>query len=66
MAKFSKLQEEEIKIDIQDTYDENIIDSHNSLINIVLRNPKNEDLKYLMDLKKIFTIKDLKREVYKL
>ncbi len=56
MSTYQKFDnEEEIKIDV--------VQSEHSPINIILRNPSNEDIKYKLDLLQIVHGKDLRSEV---
>jgi hypothetical protein len=59
MSKFEKLQEE-INIDVGLDSPNNLM---NNYINIVLRNPKNQDIKYQLDATKIKFVKDLRIDV---
>jgi hypothetical protein len=58
MANFAKLNEEEIKIQI-----EPMLIIPDDLINVIFRNPKKEDYKHIINTKNIKTIKDLRKEV---
>jgi hypothetical protein len=58
MANFAKLNEEEIKIEIESSKT-----TPDYIINILLRNPKREDFKYTINTNIIKTIKHLKNEV---
>lgn len=60
MANFAKLNEEEIKIEIEPN-----TTTPDHIINIILRNPKREDYKHTLNTKIVKTIKDLKKEVNK-
>jgi hypothetical protein len=55
----SKIRDEEIIIDIDSSQSEN----NDFKINIIFRNPRNEDFKYTLDRKKILLVKDLRRDV---
>jgi len=56
MSTYQKFDnEEEIKIDV--------VQGENAPINIILRNPSNEDIKYKLDLLQTVNGKDLRSEV---
>lgn len=59
MANFARLNEEEIKIEV----DQKNNSTSDNLINIILRNPKREDFKMIVNTKNIKTIKNLRKEV---
>jgi hypothetical protein len=57
-AKFEKFSdEEEVAIEIEDH------SKGTGSLNIVLRNPKNEDIKYSFDQNKIKSVKEMRKEV---
>jgi hypothetical protein len=59
MANFARLNEEEIKIEVD--HKNNTISDN--LIYVILRNPKGEDYKLTINTKNIKTIKHLRKEV---
>ena len=67
MSKFQRLDnEEEIKIDIDEVNDvKKDKDKLKDILNIILRNPMNEDIKFPLDIKQIISVKELRTNVYK-
>ena len=56
-TKFTKLKEE-VVIDINQN-----TNNQSDLIDIIFRNPNNEDLKYKLDNSKVISVEDLRHEV---
>ena len=63
MSKFKHVKlEEEVKIDVENKNSS----IQSGIVNIILRNPKNEDIKYNLNTKEILNANDLVKEVTQL
>ena len=68
MSKFQRFDnEEEIKIELDEVKDvKSDKDKLKDILNITLRNPMNEDIKFPLDIKQIISVKELRTNVCKI